>query len=66
LVKIYRGNNNRYIYFNFHEECSKNNFKALEEKLKLGSCSNYLGFLASKKGKIERKQKGVLRTNCLD
>lgn len=63
LVKMYKGSDNRYLYFNFHLECTNNNFGALEEKLKLGSCSNFLGFLIAKKGNIMKKQLGVLRTN---
>jgi hypothetical protein len=66
LVQMYSGSNNRYLYFNFHIECSKNNFKVMEEKLKLGSCASYLGFLIAKKGMILKKQQGVLRSNCLD
>jgi len=66
LVKIYQGNNNRYLYFNFHVEWSNNNFAVMNEKMKLGNCSNFLGFLILKNGKVLRKQNGILRTNCLD
>lgn len=66
LVKLYKGSNNRYLYFNFHQECTKDNYKAMDEKLKLGNCSNYLGFYISKGGNVLKKQIGVLRTNCLD
>lgn len=38
----------------------------MDEKLKIGSCSNYLGFLIVRKGTIQKKQIGVLRSNCLD
>ena len=37
LVKSVKGSNNRYLYFNFHQECDKNNFGAIDEKLKIGN-----------------------------
>lgn len=33
-----------YIYFNFHQECDKENFKALDTKLKIGGIAKYMKF----------------------
>lgn len=37
LIKSVKGTNNRYLYFNFHQECEKDNFNALNDSLKIGN-----------------------------
>lgn len=60
----------KYIYFDFHHECSKMRWDRikllLEHLIKLGYTSdNYFHYdLASKT--IKRKQNKVVRTNCMD
>lgn len=66
LIKKVKGPNNRYLYFNFHQEWEKDNFSALNEKLKVGNWASFLGFNISKGGKLLKKQLGVMRTNWLD
>jgi len=66
LVKTVKGSNNRYLYFNFHQEWEKDNFSALNEKLKVGNWANFLGFHILKGGKVLKNQLGVMRTNWLD
>lgn len=63
LVGIYKDDNSRYTYFNFHTECSKDNFSALDEKLKLGGLTKHFGFYIVQDSKLLKKQDGVMRTN---
>ena len=66
LIKIYQGKNNRYLFFNFHTEWSKDNFSALDDKLKLSNLEKHFDFYISKGSKVIRNQIGVMRTNWLD
>ena len=58
LVKLFQGANNRYLFFNFHTECSKDNFSALDEKLKLGNLAKHFSFYITNGSKLVKKQKG--------
>ena len=56
-----------YQYYDFHFHCKGKRYQAINELIKgLQDYSTYYGFYVENSVKIEQKQKGVMRTNCLD
>ncbi|GLC45996.1 hypothetical protein PLESTM_001812500 [Pleodorina starrii] len=57
----------RYLAFDFHHECSKGRYHRLSLLWdKIRDDFNRYGFFLRRNGLVERRQVGVMRTNCID
>ncbi|GIL91240.1 hypothetical protein Vretimale_18840 [Volvox reticuliferus] len=57
----------RYLAFDFHHECSKGRYYRLSLLWdKIRDDFGKYGFFLYRNGKVERRQRGVMRTNCID
>ncbi|GLI62382.1 hypothetical protein VaNZ11_005001 [Volvox africanus] len=57
----------RYLAFDFHHECSKGRYYRLSLLWdKIRDDFGKYGFFLYRNGKVERRQWGVMRTNCID